>query len=154
MKIRRVLGKIVLIILIVVGVILLIAFLFLWFYPSVGKTPNKEMRESFAQKSTLYYDGEFHNENDFTLMTGKTGETSDRVKPEETLPAVKDANIQRGDAGTLTVRWYGHSTTLIQLGDKNIFLDPVLSKRASPVGFAGPKRFSEIALPMVGKHRA
>ena len=36
----------------------------------------------------------------------------------------------------------GHSTLLIRLGGKNWLTDPVFSKRASPVQWAGPKRFS------------
>ncbi|MGI9281835.1 MAG: MBL fold metallo-hydrolase [Endozoicomonas sp.] len=35
----------------------------------------------------------------------------------------------------------GHSTLLIQLGGKNWLTDPVFSSRASPVQWAGPKRF-------------
>jgi len=47
---------------------------------------------------------------------------------------------------TLTVEdesyavWIGHATYLINNGDINILTDPIFSKRASPIGFAGPKR--------------
>jgi N-acyl-phosphatidylethanolamine-hydrolysing phospholipase D len=40
----------------------------------------------------------------------------------------------------LSVTWIGHSSFLIQLGGVNILTDPIWSDRASPVGFAGPKR--------------
>ena len=36
--------------------------------------------------------------------------------------------------------WIGHATYLINNGDLNILTDPIFSKRASPFGFAGPKR--------------
>ena len=36
--------------------------------------------------------------------------------------------------------WIGHATYLINNGDLNILTDPIFSKRASPLGFAGPKR--------------
>ena len=36
--------------------------------------------------------------------------------------------------------WIGHATYLINNGDINILTDPIFSKRASPFGFAGPKR--------------
>ena len=36
--------------------------------------------------------------------------------------------------------WIGHATYLINNGDINILTDPIFSKRASPLGFAGPKR--------------
>jgi N-acyl-phosphatidylethanolamine-hydrolysing phospholipase D len=39
-----------------------------------------------------------------------------------------------------TATWVGHSTFLIQLDGVNILTDPIWSDRASPVGFAGPRR--------------
>lgn len=41
----------------------------------------------------------------------------------------------------LTLTWVGHSSFLLQLGGLNILLDPIWSERASPVQFAGPKRW-------------
>lgn len=41
----------------------------------------------------------------------------------------------------LTVTWVGHASLLIQLGGLNILADPMWSRRASPVSFAGPKRW-------------
>ncbi len=145
-KILKIGGIVLLSIIGLLLVIILAVWLFLEFYPSVGKTPNKEMQESFAQKTELFYDGEFHNENEFTVMTGEVQKASDRVTPKDVIPAVKNAEIGRGEEGTLTVTWYGHSSMLVQLGDQNILIDPFLSERSSPVGFAGPKRFSELAL--------
>jgi L-ascorbate metabolism protein UlaG (beta-lactamase superfamily) len=40
----------------------------------------------------------------------------------------------------LRVTWINHSTFLIQSAELNILSDPIFSKRASPVFFAGPKR--------------
>ena len=40
----------------------------------------------------------------------------------------------------LTVTWVGHATVLVQTRCLNILTDPIWSDRASPVGFAGPKR--------------
>ena len=39
-----------------------------------------------------------------------------------------------------TVTWVGHSTFLVQLDGVNILTDPNWGERASPVGFAGPRR--------------
>ncbi len=41
----------------------------------------------------------------------------------------------------LQVSWLGHSTFLIQHQGLNILTDPIFSDRASPVSFAGPKRY-------------
>lgn len=46
------------------------------------------------------------------------------------------------------VTWMGHSTFLIQWQGKTILTDPVFSERASPVSFAGPKRYTKVAMPL------
>jgi N-acyl-phosphatidylethanolamine-hydrolysing phospholipase D len=52
----------------------------------------------------------------------------------------------RATPDQLTLTWVGHSSFLIQLGGLNILTDPVWSRRASPVQFAGPKRWVEPAV--------
>ncbi|MBR6969081.1 MAG: MBL fold metallo-hydrolase, partial [Ruminococcus sp.] len=146
MKALKICGKVLLIIMIVLAVIVIIGLLFLKFYPPIGDTPGKDEQQLYAEKTDLYYDKQFHNENDFTVMTGDQDDKSDLTVPEKTIPTDKIESIARASEGELKVTWLGHSTSLIQLGDKNIFIDPVLSERSSPVGFAGPKRFSELAL--------
>ena len=49
-----------------------------------------------------------------------------------------------GESAQLT--WLGHSSFLIQYAGKNVLTDPILSQRASPVSFAGPKRL--VAMPI------
>jgi len=39
------------------------------------------------------------------------------------------------------VTWIGHATVLLQVAGRNILTDPQFSERASPFGFAGPKRW-------------
>lgn len=39
-----------------------------------------------------------------------------------------------------TITWIGHASLLVQMGGLNILVDPVFSRRVSPVRFAGPKR--------------
>lgn len=46
------------------------------------------------------------------------------------------------------VTWLGHSTFLLQYEGLNILTDPMFSERASPVSFAGPKRYTPVALPI------
>src|SRR5262245_50378957 len=41
----------------------------------------------------------------------------------------------------LRVTWFGHSTLLLEIDGTRVLVDPVFGKRASPVSFAGPKRF-------------
>ena len=43
--------------------------------------------------------------------------------------------------GTPTVTWVGHATVLVQMDHVTFLTDPTWSDTASPVSFAGPKRF-------------
>ncbi|MGQ0699151.1 MAG: MBL fold metallo-hydrolase [Panacagrimonas sp.] len=45
-----------------------------------------------------------------------------------------------------TYTWIGHASFLVQLGGLNILTDPVLSKRTSPVQWAGPGRIAPLGL--------
>jgi L-ascorbate metabolism protein UlaG (beta-lactamase superfamily) len=53
--------------------------------------------------------------------------------PPATAPA-------RPVAPALAATWIGHATYLVQTGAGAFITDPVFSERASPVGFAGPRR--------------
>ena len=59
-----------------------------------------------------------------------------------TVPQIlaNDGASLRANGTTPTVTWIGHSTLLVQLGGVNILTDPHWGQRASPVGFAGPRR--------------
>ena len=64
-----------------------------------------------------------------------------------TFPVVaNDGAALRANAEGTTVTWVGHATLLVQLDGLNILTDPQWSLRASPVGFAGPKRVTPPAL--------
>jgi L-ascorbate metabolism protein UlaG (beta-lactamase superfamily) len=47
------------------------------------------------------------------------------------------------DSG-LRATWLGHSTVLVEIDGRRVLTDPVWSHRASPFGFAGPKRFQPV----------
>ena len=146
MKTLKIFGKVLLTFIIIVILILIIGLLFLKLYPPVGKTPGRDNQKEYADKTKLYYDKRFHNEKDFEVMTGTPSKESRRSEPESRIPVQKVDNIEHAAPEDMTVTWLGHSTSLVQMGERNIFIDPVLSERSSPVGFAGPKRFSDIAL--------
>jgi N-acyl-phosphatidylethanolamine-hydrolysing phospholipase D len=57
------------------------------------------------------------------------------------LPAVvNDGSEVRGNGHAPTLTWIGHSTFLVQIDGLNLVTDPHWGDRASPVGFAGPRR--------------
>ena len=67
-------------------------------------------------------------------------------KPPEKLTPVVSADLKfvSANIGALqepAITWIGHATMLVQMGGLNILTDPVFSSRASPVQFAGPKRY-------------
>ena len=60
--------------------------------------------------------------------------------PQYAIPSLE--RIKNPDPSKIQVTWVGHSTFLIQAAGRNILTDPIWSNRASPVQWAGPKRYA------------
>ncbi len=56
--------------------------------------------------------------------------------------------MPRAADGALVITWIGHATFLIQIGGLNLLTDPMWSDRASPVPFAGPRRWVAPGVPL------
>jgi L-ascorbate metabolism protein UlaG (beta-lactamase superfamily) len=54
-----------------------------------------------------------------------------------------DKPPRRVDTPAWRISYVGHASVLIQASGFNILIDPVWSERASPLGFAGPKRVND-----------
>ncbi|MFP2907045.1 MBL fold metallo-hydrolase [Pyxidicoccus sp. 3LFB2] len=69
--------------------------------------------------------------------------------PPAPLPLLSplDTWARRPDSG-FRVTWLGHSTMLLELDGARILTDPVWGERASPMSFAGPKRFHPAPVPL------
>ena len=69
--------------------------------------------------------------------------------PSAPLPLVNPVArwAKRAETG-LRVTWLGHSTLLIELDGVRVLTDPVWGVRASPLPFAGPKRFHPPPAPL------
>lgn len=67
--------------------------------------------------------------------------------PSRPLPALdpREAWARRVTSG-LRVTWLGHSTLLLEIDGRRILTDPVWAARASPLAFAGPKRFQPVPI--------
>lgn len=76
---------------------------------------------------------------------------NDALPEGHSLPAA-DVADQLEQAGPNSVTWIGHATFLVNLGGVKILTDPVFSRRASPVSFAGPKRLVPPAIPLEQMH--
>lgn len=58
------------------------------------------------------------------------------------------ATWARPPSSGFRVTWLGHSTLLLELDGARILTDPVWGERASPLSFAGPKRFHAAPVPI------
>ena len=56
--------------------------------------------------------------------------------------------MERAPETGLRATWLGHSTVLVEIDGLRVLTDPVWGERASPFGFAGPKRFQPVPLPI------
>lgn len=146
MKLLKKVGMVLMIIAILLLILVTAFLLILKFYPPIGNLPDKEKRKEYAEKTDLYYDNKFHNENAFSIITGSRSEENERTVPESRIPVQKIESIDRADADKMKITWLGHSSVLVQMGEKNILLDPVLNEYCAPVSFAGYSRFSDLAL--------
>jgi len=89
-----------------------------------------------------------HGLRDFLRWMASYDRRPDPAAP-GTMPSARPApTYPRSAASALTLTWIGHSTFLIQIGGVNVLTDPMWSDRASPVTFAGPRRFMPPALPL------
>lgn len=73
---------------------------------------------------------------------------ADHEQEAHKMPTAETHHAQTDDATfeEVLITWIGHSTFLIQYRGLNILTDPILSQRASPLSFAGPKRL--VPLPI------
>lgn len=127
-----------------------LVLLFLFLSPTVGQVPDKTGPDGIDGGSDHWADGQFHNENDARTMTEGSSPGSSRKIPKTALPAETPSFLTGVQDGDLSFTWIGHSSFLLQMGKCNVLVDPILSRRSSPVGFAGPKRFSELSVTADG----
>jgi L-ascorbate metabolism protein UlaG (beta-lactamase superfamily) len=72
-----------------------------------------------------------------------------RRSPPAPLPSSSPvAEWQRRSETGLRATWLGHSTVLIEIDGATVLTDPVWGERASPLRFAGPKRFQPVPVPV------
>jgi L-ascorbate metabolism protein UlaG (beta-lactamase superfamily) len=108
------------------------------------------LRNERIEASPRFRDGQFHNT--FPVVPGIKGNSlpvlgeyffskNARV-PSVTLPLVSPLAAWAALPETgLRATWLGHSTVLLEIDGVRVLTDPVFGERASPLTFAGPKRF-------------
>jgi L-ascorbate metabolism protein UlaG (beta-lactamase superfamily) len=100
----------------------------------------------------------FHNASGATpgLRPGTSGGVlrdfvfgENRRFPPRPLPSVSPLpGWSRAPDAPLRSTWLGHSTVLLELGGARVLTDPVWAHRASPVSFAGPRRFQPVPVAL------
>lgn len=72
-----------------------------------------------------------------------------RRLPPGPLPAQSPLEAWRRAAGSgLRATWLGHSTVLIEIDGRRVLTDPVWGLRASPMRWAGPRRFQPVPVAL------
>ena len=106
--------------------------------------PNKLFAKEIFSKA-IFKDGIFYNNYiDHKMATlkefWKWRKESTKPKPLSFPLANNDPKFLQENRTQKTLTWIGHASFLIQLDGINILTDPHLTKRASPIVFAGPSR--------------
>lgn len=133
------------IILLVILIIAVAVCLYIKLNPVFGGSPDKADKADYSARAENYTDGKFIYPEKY-LIDGLSDDIRVSVKgtvPESELPHKTPDFKENPSVDEVYVTWLGHSTLLIQMHSMNILVDPVFADRASPVSFAGPKRFSE-----------
>jgi len=107
-----------------------------------GKTPVGEILRK-VEASPNYRDGSFQNIVPTQMMTGDTTMLKAMWgflnKPKNTVPpkAIPSIKTDLKDLHSIEpiIIWFGHSSYLIHINNKNILVDPVFSGNASPFSF-------------------
>ncbi len=119
-------------------------------FASFGAAP-KGARLARMQRSPHFRDAAFQNPVPTQLLTpgaaprilaGRFAGGAARRPPGPVRVADDAATALRHPPETgLRVTWLGHASTLIEMGDQRLLLDPVWSERVSPFSRIGPRRF-------------
>lgn len=132
----------------IIIIVIIAVILFLCFNTVFGGKVTKYDKADYSKRAKNYVNGRFI----YPSVYEKKGVDADnRVSkkeksPKYKLPVMKPAIKNKASKDEVTVTWFGHSTVLVQMHEMNILIDPVFSKYASPLSFAGPKRFSEVPM--------
>jgi L-ascorbate metabolism protein UlaG (beta-lactamase superfamily) len=112
-----------------------------------------EHRLERARASPQYADGVFRNTSGALPMSAPSlslmgefffGSKAER-RPSQPLAVDRphETWARAADTGFRTT-WLGHSTLVLELDGHRVLTDPVFGERASPLSFAGPRRFHPV----------
>ncbi len=139
------------------AVVLLIAtegFLAVNMIPATGRSPDGRRLETM-KTSPNWREGKFVNslpmsEMVFFASLGEWIRGAEHKTPDGPLPVEprRARDFDTAPESGLRITWLGHSTFLVEIDGCRVLVDPVWSKRTSPLSWAGPKRFHRPPLPL------
>ena len=151
--IKKILKRIMIIAITIIGLLVIAYFAFTNFYPSFGGDVSKKQQLKYKD-SKQFKDGKFNNINPvpkelsfsettklaYTFFTTKV--PNGRPKKDLKVTKIDSTNVAnyKGEARMV---WFGHSSFLLQIQGKNILLDPMFGKVAAPHPLLGGYRFNE-----------
>ncbi|GIQ71345.1 MBL fold metallo-hydrolase [Xylanibacillus composti] len=124
-------------------------------HPVFGGRLGREDKQKFRAHSN-YANGKFRNPSpvqmemnlstigSFIRDAWKGGEER---RPRQPLP-LAEPDWARIRSGEPALTWFGHSTFLLSIEGKQLLVDPMFGRSASPVSFVGSKRYSGDLLAM------
>ncbi|RJS62669.1 MBL fold metallo-hydrolase [Bacillus sp. PK3_68] len=142
--------------LIVAVVLFTLIFLFMKLNPVFGGNPSKVQREAYSQLDN-YVDGKFINQipaklsmsaSDYLSMMRENMSGKAERHPAGLIP-VSMINWNKINSEEDSLTWFGHSAFLLNIDNKKVLVDPMLGPIASPVPFAGSKRYSQNTLDII-----
>lgn len=126
--------------------------------PAFGGVAEGARLERMRQ-SPQWHGGRFENTPPYVSNMSLTREMRDYLgdqvrEPTLAVPVLPmtASDLDRPAAPGLRTWWLGHASVLIELDGVRILTDPVLSDRASPFSFIGPKRLHPSPLPLAQWH--
>ena len=105
-----------------------------------NKLFTKEIFNKSVVKDGIFYNNYIEHKMASFKEFWKWRKQSKKPSP-ISFPLVKnDPQFLKDNKSNKTITWIGHASFLLQIDGVNILTDPHLTKRASPVSFAGPIR--------------
>ncbi|MBB3068811.1 L-ascorbate metabolism protein UlaG (beta-lactamase superfamily) [Paenibacillus baekrokdamisoli] len=137
----------------IIVVLIIGVYLFMKSYPAFGGRPSREQRSRIEQ-SKSFIKGKFVNQIPTStasspketvkilleFMKGNPSRKPAKAIAAEPLNSQELFKVEAGKPAAVT--WFGHSTLLLQLNGKTLFIDPMLGRAPSPFPAIGGKRYS------------
>ena len=109
----------------------------------------KELPKHHLKDGTFVNTNGIGNDKKFKDFLKWTTDRKDKKAVPINFPAAEpNYNLINKLDQSFAITWIGHASFLYQNKDLNILTDPHLTERASPISFAGPKRYTKAGMKL------